>query len=136
MMDFTKQVAKFLQTKGLLIFDETGLTGNTFIQTSPDKPDESISIYSTGGPPGDRKKVYRRGTIQIVIRTKPNDPRIGESKAEAIISALNGFNSDYLETGGNFVIDTEAMQAAPNNIGQDETDRFEFSQNFLFEYEI
>lgn len=135
-MELTEQVARFIDARGLAEFDYDGVTGNVFLQTSPANPHESWAIYSTGGPPGDRTKIYNRATIQVVIRTIPGDPRKGEGQARELVEALNGFNSAFLTEGGNYIVDTEALQSAPNNIGQDESGRYEFSQNFIFEYKL
>lgn len=134
MMELTKEVALFLHGQNLLKFDESGLTGNTFIQSLPDQPNESVAIFSTGGPEADRENVYGYSTIQILIRTIPHDPRLGEEKAQSIIDALNGFNSEQLVIGGHYIVDLYALQSAPNNIGKDENDRYEYSQNFMIEY--
>lgn len=133
-MNFSTQVARFLQANGFGIYKESGVGGNIFSQTSPAAPDESISIYTQGGPPRDRTGTYNIVAVQILIRTKPKDPRDGETLANRIVEALNGYSSKQLIAGGNYIIDTEAVQSYANNIGQDENGRFEYSQNFLIEY--
>lgn len=133
-MNLTTQIARFLDANNMGVFDETGVTGNIFSQTSPASPNESISIYTNGGPPGDRTGQYKKVAVQILIRTIPGDPRNGEALADNIIDLLNGYSSKELIAGGNYIVDTEAVQSGPNNIGQDESGRYEYSQNFILEY--
>lgn len=133
-MKISEQIALFLHDKGIATYDPEGMAGNVFLQTSPAAPDVAFSIYTTGGPPADRRGVYGKAAVQILIRTLPNDPREGESQAQAVVNALNGFSSAPLTAGGNYVIDTEAQQSGPNNMGQDDARRYEYSQNFIIEY--
>jgi hypothetical protein len=130
----TKQLAVFLARSGFGVFDETGTTGNIFIETIPEQPDVALAIFSTGGPGNDPLDEYIRLSFQIIIRTIPHDPRAGALLAQQIVDALNGFNSDYLADGGNYIYDTTAQQSGPNNIGRDQNNRFEYSQNFIIEY--
>jgi hypothetical protein len=134
-MDLSTQMALFLDDRGFGVFDENGVEGNIFINTMPAQPDEALAIFTTGGPGSDPKNKYGRANIQVLIRTIPHDPRAGESAAVGIINALNGFNSDYLTAGGNYIIDSSAVQSYASNIGQDQNARFEYSQNFTIEYE-
>lgn len=135
-MELSKQVAMFLDAEGFGTFDESGVSGNIFINVIPDQPNEALAIFTTGGPGMDPENQYGRSNIQILIRTVPQDPRGGETKATGIIRALNGFDSDYLTPGGNYIINVDAIQSGPSQIGRDPNNRFEYSQNFTFEYLI
>lgn len=132
-MLLTKQIAIFLSNFGIGRFEEGGTGGNIFINSLPDQPNEAIGIFGTGGPMIDPRNEYAGRAIQVLIRTVPNDPRPGERLAQAVIDRLKGFNSGYLAAGGNWIVDIAAQQDGPNNIGQDENGRYEFSQNFLIE---
>lgn len=133
-LEMTEQIAIFLNNYGVGTFDPNGMSGNIFIHHLPDAPDESIAIYTTGGPGADPFGEYGRMSFQIMIRSIPNDPRLAEIKAQRIIDLLSGFNSGWMATGGNFVINTTAIQSGPSGIGPDQKHRFEFSQNFIIEY--
>lgn len=133
-MDLSKQLALFLDANGFGSFNESGIGGNIFINTMPAQPDAALAIYTTGGPGSDPQNKYGRANIQVLIRTVPNDPRAGEAAATNMINALNGFNSDYLTAGGNYIIDVSAVQSYASNIGQDQNARFEYSQNFTIEF--
>lgn len=132
-MLLTRQVAVYLSNHGVGRFSEGGSDGNVFINSMPSSPNEAIAVYATGGPPVDPRNEYVNRAIQVLIRTVPNDPRKGEATAQAVIDLLKGFNGGYLAAGGNYIIDIAAQQDGPNNIGQDDNGRYEFSQNFLIE---
>lgn len=133
-MEMSKQLALFLQTKGFGTFNESGVGGNIFINTLPDQPDAAVGIFTTGGPGSDRLNRYGKDALQILIRTVPYDPRVGETKARQIIESLNGYNSGFLVNGGDYIVDVEAVQSGPSGIGKDAKNRFEYSQNFIIEY--
>jgi hypothetical protein len=133
-MELSEQIAWFLHDNGFGMYDKDGVAGSIFLNTIPDQPDEAIGIFTTGGPGADPNGVYGRSAIQLLIRSIPNDPRAGESKAMAVVNSLHGFNSDFLAGGGSYIIDTTAQQTGANNIGADENNRVEYSQNFIFEY--
>lgn len=135
-MQLSKQVAIFLDERGFGVFDETGTSGNIFINTLPDQPANALAVFTTGGAGSDPRNEYGRSNIQILIRTVPKDPRDGEVKATEIIRAFNGFNEGPLVPDGNYIIDVSAVQSGPNQIGRDQVERFEYSQNFTIEYLI
>lgn len=130
-MLLTRQIAIFLNDHGIGRFEEFGTGGNIFINAMPSSPSEAIAIFATGGPSIDPRNEYAARAIQILIRTGSTDPRPGETMAQAVIDVLKGFNGGYLADGGNYIIDIEASQDGPNNIGQDDNRRYEFSQNFI-----
>lgn len=133
-MEITEQIAVFLDANNVGIYDPEGLTGDIFIQSLPDQPDEAMAIYSSGGPEADPRGEYGRLIFQILIRSIPNDPRMAEAKTQKIIDLLSGFNADHLTLGGNYIINTIGVQSGPAGIGPDPKHRFEFSQNFIIEY--
>jgi hypothetical protein len=133
-MEMTEQIAEFLEQNGFGTFDKDGISGNIFINSLPDKPNEAMAVYSTGGPTSDPFGTYGRASIQLIIRSIPNDPRVTEVKTRQIIESLHGFNSNFLAFGGHRIYDISAQQSEPNNIGPDQKNRFEFSQNFIIEY--
>lgn len=130
-MLLTRQIAIYLSNRGIGRFVEGGTGGNIFINAMPAQPNEAIAIFATGGPTIDPRNEYASRAIQVLIRTAANDPRPGETTAQSVIDVLKGFNTGYLAAGGNYVVDVEASQDGPNNIGQDENGRYEFSQNFI-----
>lgn len=132
-MELSEQIGRFLDARGLGTFSLTS-GGNIFINRSPSSPDEALSVYLTGGPASDPRNEYGRTNFQVVIRTKPNDVMTGERIAREMVNALNGFSSQPLVDGGYYIIDTVALQNGPNGIGQDQSFRFEYSQNFTIEY--
>lgn len=134
-MEFTEQMARFLGDNGIGIFDPDGTTGNIFTNRVPSTPDHVICVIPQGGPENDPHFNYSYRSIQIWVRSGI-DYQEAERKAGDIIQLLRGFNSQPLTTGGNVVFDVIAEQDGPNNVGQDDDGRFEFSQNFRIEIEL
>lgn len=131
-----KEIAQYLHDIGLVTFDETGVTGDVFIGTMPDDPDECVAIYQNAGTPADPKNQYRQPAIQFIVRSINGDQRNAMTRAQSILDALNGFNSQPFVVGGKHVIDCTAQQSAPAGIGTDQNNRHEFSFNFLIQYKI
>ena len=128
----TVQIAKYLDSIGLGIFDETGVSGTIYIACLPQTPDEIFAIYPTGGGVSDGKLQYDNPTIQIIVRGTAN-PITAVSKAQAIYDKLQGFHHDYFIAGGYWILNCIGLQSQPIHIGRDETGRHEFSLNFQLE---
>lgn len=131
-----QEIAKYLAAQGHGAFDETGVTGNIFINALPPSPDECICLYSNSGLPADVRNEYRTPAIQVYVRSVAGDGRNAITLLQNIINSLNGFNSDTFDTGGLYIIDCYAQQSAPTHIGQDSNNRYEFTANFLIEYKM
>lgn len=122
------QLAQYLDDEGVGVFDETGATGNIFIETLPDSPDEAIGIYSTGGPTPEGRHPYDNQTLQIIVRGT-QDPRTAQATAQQIYDLLHTFRDAAFVDGGVWVVGCHAMQSGPAHIGQDESRRHEYSLN-------
>lgn len=122
-------VAKYLQSKGILTFDPTGITGDTFIETMPDAPRDAVALMSTGGPeePNIRYPFDTR-SFQVLVRGGV-DPRPAKTRAEAIYNALQGLTGVTLDDG-TYVVGIGAIQPGPIRVGQDQNNRHRFSLNF------
>lgn len=90
-----------------------------------DLPEQSITIYESGGPMPEQSvdRRWRRPTFQIVARGGRGDSQAASDKAHEICvtldrAAVSGF--DYFF----------AMQSAPVSIGPDEEGRPLFAVNF------
>jgi len=132
MDSLTQQVAHYLDDNSIGVFDESGATGDIFIATMPDKPDEAIAIYPTGGYKAEGTRLSRAGlpTVTILVRGD-RDPRTAEDRAQLIYDLLEGFHADSFVSGGYYIIDCRGIQSGPNHIGQDENLRHRYSLNFL-----
>lgn len=129
MSDINTEIAKYLDAQGLLNFDETAMSGDTFIELMPSSPDKAVAILTSQPNEGNPKQPYDYPGVQIIVRGG-RDPRPVKERAQDIYDQLNGFTSDAFVSGGNFVISCFARQGGPIRIGTDQNDRFEFSINF------
>lgn len=131
-----EEIATFLDAQGVVNYDPSGTSGNTFLNALPTEPDACVAIYQHGGTDADPKNEYRQPSIQFMVRSVPHDPRKAIPWGQEIIDALNGFHADRLTSGGRYIVDATASQSAPQSIGQDGNQRHEFSFNFLIEFTI
>lgn len=116
-------------------YDETGVTGNTFIAVMPSAPDLAVSITPSGGIPweGHGSLPTDEPTIQIRVRSERFDPRPGLQLAEQIYRQMVGLHGQAIDAGGDaehYIHRCLAMQTGPTSIGRDENDRPEFTLNF------
>lgn len=127
------QIAKYLDSKGVGVFDEVGTNGTIYISFIPQMPDAVIGIFSTGGAIADGKIPYDLPTVQIIVRD--TNPAAGFEKGKEIYNLLHGFHHDYFIAGGNWVLNCRGIQSQPIHIGRDENERHEYSLNFELEIE-
>lgn len=130
-MSFLIAVAEHLDEAGLATFDETGLTGNVFINEVPadDAPDDlvTISLFPTGGARGDFNLAYDRPSFQVRTRGG-RDPRPAIDKLQAIYDDLHARGDQSF--GDYWLHRLEGLQSQPVTIGMDENRRHEFVINF------
>lgn len=135
MMLLIEEIAEYLHAKGIVNYDATGTSGNTFLHALPTSPDECVAIYQNPGTQADPENEYRQPAVQFLVRSIQYEARHAIEWGQQIIDALSGFNSGYFTTGGRYVIDCIAQQSAPANIGTDQNERHELSFNFLIEFQ-
>lgn len=127
------EFAKYLDNQNILTFDETGTSGDTFINTLPPEPDDAIGIFAEGGPTPSIKFIEDTVDIQFLVRGG-FDPRPAKSTAQDIYDELQGKDKFALPDGTE-VIKVAAVQSAPIHIGRDDNNRHKYSLNFRIEYE-
>ena len=125
------EMAEYLQSKNLGIFDEVGNTGDIFIYTMPSSPDNIIALYSRGGTQADSKLGYDPLSVQIMVRGVYAIPT--HDRAQNIYNTLQGFHNNTFINNGTWIVSCIADQSGPNFISKDENKRFEFSLNFTVE---
>ena len=125
----TVQLAHYLHDQAVGTFDETGVTGDIFVECLPETPDQAIAVYATGGPGGDGKLPYDNPTIQVIVRGN-QDPRAPGALAQTIYDLLHGFRNSTFMTSGAWIVGCRGIQSAPVHIGRDENGRHEYSLNF------
>ena len=123
------EIAAFLDTEGMGVYDPTGITGNVFICTMPATPDTAIAVYPRPGLAADGKLKYDTPGVQIVARGT-QDPTVGEQLATDIYNALHGFHDGVFVAGGVYIVNCLGLQSGPNHLGRDDNGRHEYSLNF------
>lgn len=114
-----------------LRFDESGATGNVFVQSMPSTPDTAVAVMAGAGLPQPTKGAHDLPTLQILVRGA--DPVASHDLAQAIYSDLNCLDGVELATGTAhevFVHGCTAAQSAPIPLGLDPNQRHEWSLNF------
>lgn len=127
MADLLDGLARHLAALGLLTYDPTGTSGDTFIETMPPRPDAAVSLtlYDAGPPTARDDAADQR--LQIRVRGGP-DPRVSRRRAQAIYDALHGLTDVQLGDGTYLVLVTARGIPAP--MGNDTTGRHEHAVNF------
>lgn len=124
-------IAQHLDSLGLVTFDPTGTTGDCFIETMPDSPDEAVGVYGYGGPEADAKLGYDEPSLQVRVRGGP-DPRTSRGRAQDIYDALHGLSNVTLPDG-TVLVGCIGVQSSPQSLGPDPNRRHEHVVNFRTE---
>lgn len=119
-------IAKYLDTAGILDFDETGITGNTFIDNLPAEPDTAVGIYTGSAGPPDTKTLLDRPGLQFIVRAASSVTAY--ALAVSIRTALHA-QTNLTLTSGLLVRQMTANQSRPVYIGTDENGRHQYSVN-------
>ncbi|MFH9013966.1 minor capsid protein [Streptomyces sp. NPDC017943] len=128
MADLLDGIARHLDARGLLDYDPYGTTGDTFIETTPSRPDEAVTLTLYGGPESDSRLPFDEVSLQVRTRGG-RDPRPSRQKCAAIRDELHGLGPLTLPDG-TFLQLAIAIQAAPAYMGQDTSGRHEHVCNF------
>jgi hypothetical protein len=113
-------LATYLQTSLV------GTKGTTIFEGSmPDSPDSCICLYETGGFKPEIKSRIDYPTFQVITRNTSYST--GRAKAISVQTALHGLTETTIGSSRFLLI--QAMQS-PACLGQDERNRWEWSQNF------
>ncbi len=126
------EIMRYLDSRGIVTYDDTGATGNIFMGLLPPVPDIAVAITPSGGIASSIKHPYDQPTFQVLVRGD-EDPRTGYNLALAIYDALHGFGSAPFIPGGMWVIKCEGIQSDPVHIGIDGKRRHRYAMNFMVE---
>jgi len=128
----TDGIAQYIgqQVEGLT-YDDTGSTGNIFLESFPSTPDEAIVVHSTGGSEADTKLGYDAPMFMITVRGT-QDPTWAQDTWAAIYALLHGLRYTTLPDG-TFLVYCIATQSGPNKAGVDENGRQQFTMNLRTE---
>tara|TARA_Y100000004_G_scaffold194583_1_gene259529 strand:- start:865 stop:1281 length:417 start_codon:yes stop_codon:yes gene_type:complete len=111
-------------------FDTTGVTGNVFISTMPDKPDTLVMV-SEYGSTSDDKNPFDDISVQVRVRGT-RDPRVSYNIAKEIYDELHGLTNTVLISDGTRIVKVVA-QNTPIDIGRDDNLRHEWTVNLQIE---
>jgi len=127
------QLAYYLDDQSVLTFDESGTSGDTFINILPQSPDDAIGIFSQGGPDPSPKFIEDQRDIQFLVRGT-QDPRPAFNTADEIYDTLQG-KTKFTTSDSTEIIMIDSIQSGPVHIGRDDNGRHKYSLNFRIEYE-
>ena len=127
------QLAYYLDDQDVLTFDESGTSGDTFINILPQSPDDAIGIFSQGGPDPSPKFIEDQRDIQFLVRGT-QDPRPAFNTADEIYDTLQG-KTKFTTSDSTEIIMRDSIQSGPVHIGRDDNGRHKYSLNFRIEYE-
>lgn len=130
--DLLDGLARYLQERGLVTYDPSGVSGDCFIEIMPSSPDEAVAltIYDDRVE-SDSLLPYDEPKVQVRVRGT-TDPRVSRHRCAAIRSHLHGLGPVVLPDGTNLILSV-AIQAAAASIGADENRRHEHVCNFRME---
>src|SRR5690606_32639576 len=83
-------IARYLDDKGIVTFDPTGVAGDIFMETMSPQPCDAVALMSTGGDEPLVRYQFDTRTFQVLVRGGA-DPRPSLGRAEPIYAALKGF---------------------------------------------
>ncbi|MFD8948993.1 minor capsid protein [Streptomyces xanthophaeus] len=127
MADVLDSLARHLAAAGLLAYDPTGRSGDTFVEAMPPAPDRAVSLaLYDAGPQASRDDDQDR-RLQIRVRGTA-DPRVSRTRCEALHDVLQGLAGVELPGGVHLVLATSRGTPAP--MGTDSSGRHEHVVNF------
>ncbi|CAL9528940.1 minor capsid protein [Streptomyces sp. enrichment culture] len=125
MTDVTDGIARYLAARGLLTYDPTSTTGDTFVGTMPPKPDRAVSLTLYDAGTTEARDDADTARLQIRVRGT-TDPRDSEQRCLAIRNALHGLAGVALPGGAWLVLATAPL---PSPMGADANGRHEHVTN-------
>jgi hypothetical protein len=108
---------------------QQSITDIIYIGFRAAQPDTCITLYQTSGLPPDAKHQYNSIGIQVSTRAKKYTDAY--NLAYAVFNKLQSLSTQTIN--GTFIVDIQADQD-PYSLGQDEINRFLFTQNFIMSY--
>ncbi|MFI8850753.1 minor capsid protein [Streptomyces sp. NPDC053499] len=130
-MSVVHGLALLLESLGLLSYDETGTSGDTFVGTMPPTPPEAVSLTAYDAGPQNAAIAYDAVSVQVRVRGT-TDPRVSYDRAYDVYDAVNGLSDTTLPDGTPVIICT-ATTPAP--LGPDSNGRHEHVVRVSVEYD-
>lgn len=124
------ELAEFIQSQGVGTYLTDAVGGDVFCEEMPDKPDEAICLYSTGGMSSDVATSVDRPGASIMIRSAKL--RTAQTRAQAVHDLFNRkHNTSFADDGGTHIMLCHCLQTEPISLGQDEKKRYRYVVNLL-----
>lgn len=123
METFLDDLAEYLSDNGIGTIEE-----DLFLNKLIDSPDNQVAISLGSGAQPSTYVEIARPTVQVLVRNTDSDD--GWDKMLAIFSLLHQ-KYDTINMGDTDVMKIDALQE-PSPLGQDESERYIFTCNFLF----
>ena len=122
-------IALWLTDRGLVDYRPDDPGGDTFLGSLPQDVDDGVSIMDTPGSEPLSKLPVNRPSVQLRARGVPNDYVGPAQRLEALFSALHDLTNADLPNGVR-VRWLRAAQSNPVHLGEDESNRSSFVQNY------
>lgn len=129
-----REIAQYLDDRGLGIFDERGVTGTIFLERLPEgnaTAEVVTAIVNTGGYAPNPRLHLDRPSVQILVRGGAV-PTNAWLRALAIYNCLQSFNTDRFTPVGTWIVDCQAV-AQPGNSYRDDSGRVVYPLNFILQ---
>lgn len=131
-MTLTEEFARLLHQLGLGVYDDTGVTGDIYLDRLPPEPDAGFAVVRYGAGEADSKLPYEEINLQVRVRGPAGDARVAERRAQAVYDALHGLSNRELP-GGTQLMLAVGNQGGPIRLGPDQHDRPEYTVNLRAE---
>jgi minor capsid protein len=124
--------ARLMALKGLGTFSLSDATGDIYLITLPQTPDECMAVATYAGVESDSRLPYDEPNVQIRVRgTKDNAPSV-KARAQAVYDAIHGLGNVTLADGSIMQL-AVGNQGGPIYISRDALNRHEYTVNFRTE---
>lgn len=132
MSTITEEIAQLLNNLSIGVYDTIGTTGDIYLTSAADTPDNAIAVARYGGAESDSLLGWDEPSVQVRVRGDNVDPRLPERRAQQVYDALHGMASRRLPLGTWLVL-CVGTNGGPAYMGNDLKGRYEFVCNFRLE---
>ncbi|MFD8685372.1 minor capsid protein [Streptomyces sp. NPDC059651] len=129
MADLLTGIAQHLHDLGIVTFDESGTSGDCFLESMPSRPGTAVvlTVYDVAIE-SDSKLGYDEPRMQVRVRGGPN-PSVSRLLCKQIRDELHGLGPVPLPDGTLLILSV-ALQAAPAALGVNTNGEHEHVCNF------
>ena len=125
-------LARYLEDLTLVTFDETGTSGDCFLEDWPASPAAAVLLRSSGGHAtvGDEALGYDEPTVGVDVRAA--SITAAHARSRALYAALQGLHDVTLDAGGENIrlLRCAALSSDPSHMHVDAQGRHVYTQTF------